>query len=148
MRPSPTYHPPKEEECETSVEHGLPHSAEPAERYCSRRPRPSLMWGSRYVVARAVGPWVSEQKPLSKTPLGGNPSPEMTYLPPYLPMIRCRAARAIWPKYVKVSKRFVAQQCHACHLEHTLQRGTWTSLRSPTTLEARTSGDRDMPTAR
>ena len=31
--------------------------------------------------ARAVGPWVEEQKPLGKTPLQGNPSPEMTYLP-------------------------------------------------------------------
>ena len=34
--------------------------------------------------AREVGPWVSDQKPLGKTPLGGNPSPEMTYLPTYL----------------------------------------------------------------
>ena len=47
----------------------------------SRRPRPSPMWGSRIVGARAVGPWVGEQKPLRKTPLRGNPSPEMTYLP-------------------------------------------------------------------
>ena len=31
--------------------------------------------------AQAVGPWVGEQKLLGKTPLGGNPSPEMTYLP-------------------------------------------------------------------
>ena len=31
--------------------------------------------------ARAVGPWVGEQKPLGKTPLRGNPSPESTYLP-------------------------------------------------------------------
>ena len=31
--------------------------------------------------AREVGPWVGEQKPLDKTPLGGNPSPEKTYLP-------------------------------------------------------------------
>ena len=30
-----------------------------------------------------VGPWVGEQKPLGKTPLGGNPSPNMTYLPTY-----------------------------------------------------------------
>ena len=28
-----------------------------------------------------VGSWVGEQKPLGKTLLGGNPSPEMTYLP-------------------------------------------------------------------
>ena len=31
--------------------------------------------------ARAVGPWVGEQKPLGKSPLRGNPSPESTYLP-------------------------------------------------------------------
>ena len=33
--------------------------------------------------ARAVGPWVGEQKPLGKSPLRGNPSPESTYLPTY-----------------------------------------------------------------
>ena len=81
MGPSPTYHPPEGEECETSVEHGLPLWAEPAVGYCSRRPRPSPMWGSRFVGARAVGPWVGEQKPLGKSPLRGNPSPESTYLP-------------------------------------------------------------------
>ena len=31
--------------------------------------------------ARAVGPWVGEQRPLGTTPLRGNCSPEMTYLP-------------------------------------------------------------------
>ena len=31
--------------------------------------------------ARAIEPWVGEQKPLGKSPLGGNPSPAMTYLP-------------------------------------------------------------------
>ena len=81
MGPSPTYHPPEGEECETSVEHGLPLWAEPAVGYCSRRPRPSPMWGSRFVGAREVGPWVGEQKPLGKSPLRGNPSPESTYLP-------------------------------------------------------------------
>ena len=81
MGPSPTYHPPEGEECETSVEHGLPLWAEPAIGYCSRRPRPSPMWGSRFVGAREVGPWVGEQKPLGKSPLRGNPSPESTYLP-------------------------------------------------------------------
>ena len=81
MGPSPTYHPPEGEECETSVEHGLPLWAQPAVGYCSRRPRPSPMWGSRFVGARAVGPWVGEQKPLGKSPLRGNPSPESTYLP-------------------------------------------------------------------
>ena len=86
MGPSPTYHPPEGEECETLVEHGLPLWAEPAVGYCSRRPRPSPMWGSRCVGARAVGPWVGEQKPLGKSPLRGNPSPESTYLP-YLPHI-------------------------------------------------------------
>ena len=81
MGPSPTYHLLEGEECETSVEQGLPLWAEPAVGYCSRRPHPSSMWGSRFVGARAVGPWAGEQKPLGKTPLGGNPSPKMTYLP-------------------------------------------------------------------
>ena len=85
MGPSPTYHPPEGEECDTSVEHGLPLRAEPAVGYYSRRPRASPMWGSRFVGARAVGPWVGEQKPLGKTPQRGNPSPESTYLPTYLP---------------------------------------------------------------
>ena len=31
--------------------------------------------------ALAVGPWVGEQKPLGKNPSGGNPNPEMSYLP-------------------------------------------------------------------
>ena len=60
---------------------GLPLCAEPVVGYCSRRPHPSPMWGSRFVGARAVGPWVGEQKPLVKSPLRGNPSPESTYLP-------------------------------------------------------------------
>ena len=81
MGPSPTYHPPEGEECETLVEHGLPLWAEPAVGFCSRRPRPSPMWGSRFVGAREVGPWVGEQKPLGKSPLRGNSSPESTYLP-------------------------------------------------------------------
>ena len=81
MGPSPTYHPPKREECETLVEHRLPLWPEPALGYCSRRPRPSPMWGSRFVEALAVGPWVGEQKPLGKSPLRGNPSPESTFLP-------------------------------------------------------------------
>ena len=65
-------------------EHGLPLWAEPAVGYCSRERRHSPMWGSRFVAAREVGPWVGEQKPLGKTPLGGNPSPKMTDLPTYL----------------------------------------------------------------
>ena len=83
MGPSPTYHPPEGEECKTSVKHWLPLWAEPAVGYCSRRPRPSPMRGSRFVGARAVGPWVGEQKPLGKTPRRGNPSRESTYLPTY-----------------------------------------------------------------
>ena len=99
MGPSPTYHPPEGEECETSVEHGLPLWAEPAVGYCSRRPRPSPMWGSRFVGAREVGPWVGEQKPLGKFPLRGNPNPESTYLPTYLinrcfDAVRCARPRA------------------------------------------------------
>ena len=81
MGASPTYHPAEREECATSVEHGLPLWAEPAAGYCSRRPCPSPMWGSRFVGRRAVGLWVVEQKPLGKTPLRGNPCPEVTYLP-------------------------------------------------------------------
>ena len=81
MGPSPTYYPPEGEECETSAEHGLPLWGEPTVGYCSRRPRPSPMWGSRFVGARKVGLWVGEQKPLGKSPLRGNPSPESTYLP-------------------------------------------------------------------
>ena len=77
----PAYHPPEREECETLVEHGLPLWAEPAVGYCSRGSCPYPMWGSRFVGARAVGPWVGEQKPLGKTPQRGNPSPESTYLP-------------------------------------------------------------------
>ena len=38
--------------------------------------------------ARAVGPWVGEQKPLGKTSLRGNPSPERTCLPTSLRNIR------------------------------------------------------------
>ena len=82
MGPSPTYHPPKGGECETLVEHGLPLWAGPAVGYCSRRPRPSPVWGSRFVGARAVGPWVGERKPLGKTPCGATPVPSRpTYLP-------------------------------------------------------------------
>ena len=84
MGPSPTYHPPEGEKCETSVEHGLPVWAEPAVGYCSRRPRPSPMWGSRFVGARAVAPWVGEQKPLGKTPPAGQPQSRVN-LPTYLP---------------------------------------------------------------
>ena len=82
MGPSPTYHPPEGGGCETSVEHGLPLHAEPAVGYCSRRPRPLPMWGSRFVGARAVGPWVGERKPLGKTPCGATPvQSRPTYLP-------------------------------------------------------------------
>ena len=81
MGPSRTYHPPEGEACDTSVEHGLPLWAEPAVGYCWRRPRPSPMWGSPFVRARAVGLGVGEQKPPDKTLPRGNPSPESTYLP-------------------------------------------------------------------
>ena len=84
MGPSPTYHPPEGEECETSVEHGLPLLAEPAVECYSRRPRPSPMSGSRFVGARAVGPgWVSKsplvRPPSEATPVLSRP----TYLPIY-----------------------------------------------------------------
>ena len=79
MGPSSTYHLPEGEECETSGKHGLPLWAEAAVGYCWRRPRPSSMWGSRFVGARTVGPWVGQQKPLGKTPQRGNTSSESTY---------------------------------------------------------------------
>ena len=91
MGPSPTYHPPKGEECNTSVENGLPLWAEPAVGYCSRRPRPSPMWGSRFVGASAVGPWVVEQKPLGATPV---PS-RTTYLPPCLYFLTPKSRRVV-----------------------------------------------------
>ena len=84
MGPTPTYHPPRGEECETSVEHGLPLWAKPDGGYCSRRPRPSPTWGSRFVWARELGPCLGEPMPLGKSPVGDNPSPDMTYLPTYL----------------------------------------------------------------
>ena len=83
MGPSPTYNLPEGKECETLVEYGLPLWEEPTVGYCSLQPRPSPMWGSRFMGAHAVGPRVGEQKILGKTPLRGNPSPEMTYLPSY-----------------------------------------------------------------
>ena len=61
--------------CETSVVHALPLWAERAVGYCSRQPRPFPMWGSRFVVAREVGLWVREQKPLGKTLLAATPVP-------------------------------------------------------------------------
>ena len=81
MGPTRTYHRPKGGECETSVEHGLPPWAGPSGGYCSRRPSPSATWGSRFVEAHEVGPWAGEPKPLGKTPFGGNPSPDRTYVP-------------------------------------------------------------------
>ena len=84
MGPSPTHHPPEGEDSETSVEHGLPLWAATVVGCCSRQPRPSPMWGSLFLGARAVGPWVGEQKLLGKTPQRGNPSPQSTYLPTYL----------------------------------------------------------------
>ena len=82
MGHSPTYHPPEGGECETLVKHGLPLWAEPTVGYCSRRLRPSPMWGSRFVGACAVGPWVGERKPLGKTPCRATPVlSRPTYLP-------------------------------------------------------------------
>ena len=77
---TPTYHQPKGEKCETSVEHGFPLWQYPDGGYCSRPPHPSPTWRSCFVGARELGPWVRETKPLGKTHLGGNPSPDMTYL--------------------------------------------------------------------
>ena len=46
MGPTPMYHPPKAQGCETSVEHGLPLWAEPDGGHCSRRPSPSPHGGA------------------------------------------------------------------------------------------------------
>ena len=81
MGPTPTAHPPKGEECETSSKHGLALWAEPNGGYCPQRPSPSPTWGSRLVGARDVGLWVGEPKPLGKTPFGNNPSHDIIYLP-------------------------------------------------------------------
>ena len=58
MGPYLTYHPPKGEGCETSVNHGLPLWADPAVGCSSRRPSPSPTWGSHVVGAGEVGLWV------------------------------------------------------------------------------------------
>ena len=57
MGPSPIYHQPEGDKCETLVQHGLPLWAEPAVGYCSRRPRPSPVWCAALWghVNRAVG---------------------------------------------------------------------------------------------
>ena len=116
MGPSPTYHPPEGEECETSVEHGSPLWAKPAVGYCSRRPRSSPMWGSRFVGAREVGPWVGEQKPLGKSPLRGNPSPESTYLPT-LPIYRtCQHKGMTFSVKVPYVGAHTQQQCANSYL--------------------------------
>ena len=96
------FHPPEGEEFETSVKHGLPLWAQTAVGYCSLRPLPSPMWGSRFAGARAVGPLVGEQKPLGKTPQRGNPSPESTYLPTFSPgnSRRCLSRRQSFPSFL------------------------------------------------
>ena len=37
---------------------------------------------------------MGEQKPLGETPLGGNPSPEITYLPIFACLLACMSAAA------------------------------------------------------
>ena len=88
MEPTPMYHPPKGEGCATSVEHWLPLGAEPDGGYCSRRPSPSPTWGSRFVGARELGLWVNEPKLQGKTPIQGNPSPDITYLGTFCPAVK------------------------------------------------------------
>ena len=132
MGPSPSYHPPEGEECETSVEHGLPLWAELAVGYCSRRPRPSPMWGSRFVGAREVGPWVGEQKPLGKSLLRGNPSPESTYLPtsPLMHFERLLGRRIV-PHLLALFHLPVT--CHqSCHIPPPAEsRGGWPLSSTP-----------------
>ena len=130
MKPSPTYHPPKGEECETSVEHGLPLWAEPAVGYCSRRPRPSPMWGSHFVGAHAAGPSVGEQKPLVRPPCGAMPVPSRpTYLPypchcgPCLLAAEpCSTGMRLGVDYGGVIKKIQKQSRSTCNLENTLER--------------------------
>ena len=54
--------------------------------------------------ARAVGPSVGEQEPLGKTPLEGNPSPEMTYLPTFLHCQRRHAEIPAIPTYLPTTE--------------------------------------------
>ena len=51
--------------------------------------------------ARAVGPWVGEQKPLGKSPLQGNPSPESTYLPTWSLPVKIEPVKAS-PSFAEV----------------------------------------------
>ena len=73
MGPIPTNHPPKGEECPTWPKHGLPLWAKPAGGCCSWQPSHSPTWGSVFLGAREVGPWVGESKPLGTTPSGAIP---------------------------------------------------------------------------
>ena len=84
MGPTPMFHPPKGEGCETSVEHRLLLGAGPDGGYCSRRPSAPPTWGSRFVGACKILPWVGEPKSEGKISLQRNPSLDMTYLPTYL----------------------------------------------------------------
>ena len=81
MQPTPPYHPPKGEGCETTVENVLPPWGGPDGGYCSRRPSPSTTWGSRLVGARELGRWVGDPEPHGNTHSGGDQTPDMTYLP-------------------------------------------------------------------
>ena len=75
MGPTPTYHPPKGQGCETLVGHWLPLWKGPNGGYCSRRSNLSLTWRSRFVGAHDVKPWAGAPKPLGKTPSGATSVP-------------------------------------------------------------------------
>ena len=118
MGPSPTCHLPEGEEFETVVELVLPLWEAPAVGYCSERPRPSPISGSRFVGERAVGPWMGVQKPLGKNPLRGNPSPEMTYLPTLMRTVGGRVSMFPSAKYRVGQGRSGAMKMNVVSVSH------------------------------
>ena len=92
MGPTPMYQPPRGEGCETWVEQGLPLWAGPDGGYCSRQPSPPPTWGSRFVGARELGPWVGEPKLQGRSSLWGQPQSQHD-LPIYLPASLDNAGR-------------------------------------------------------
>ena len=69
--------------------------------------------------ARELGPWVGEQKPQGKTPIWGNPSPDITHLP------TCVEPRACMQSIVD------SCGCHASKQSDSRDRGLVSSLPIP-----------------
>ena len=88
MGPTPRYHPLKGEGCETSVEHEVTSPGRTQWRVLLAATEPFSHMGEPLCGAHKRGPWVGEPKPQGKTPLRGNLSPDMTYLPPFFEMVR------------------------------------------------------------